>query len=110
MSASEMLNAPTYYTTLAPAPNDALPDRNFCNQYKPWNLIALNLLLKTLTQLVDSRKSRFAPNTPDSLCSKDTRHLLRFARNGSIQRSAHPWNRLSLKFDTFNCDRKSNTR
>jgi len=67
MSASEMLNAPTHYTTLAPAPNDALPDPNFCNQYKPWKVIALNLLLQTLTQLVDSRKSRFASNTPDSL-------------------------------------------
>jgi len=28
------------------APNDALPDPNYCNQCKQWNLIALNLLLK----------------------------------------------------------------
>jgi len=85
MSASEALNAPTYYTTLAP--NAALPNPNFCSQSKPSKLIALNLLLKTFTKLVDSRKSRLAPNTPDSLCGKDTRHLIRFARNGSIQRS-----------------------
>jgi len=53
MSASQVLNAPTYYTTLAPI--DALPDPNFCNQCKPWKLMALNLLLKTFTQLVDAR-------------------------------------------------------
>jgi len=34
-----------------------------------------------------ARKSRFAPNTPDPVCAKGTRHLIRFARNGSIQRS-----------------------
>jgi len=39
MSASQVLNAPNYYTTL-PA-NDALPDPTFCNQCKPWKLIAL---------------------------------------------------------------------
>jgi len=33
MSASQVLNAPTYYTTLAA--NDALPDPTFCNQSKP---------------------------------------------------------------------------
>jgi len=49
--------------------------------------IALNLLLKTFTQLVDVRKCRFAPNTPDPLCAKDTRPLIRFVRNGSNQRS-----------------------
>jgi len=43
-------------------------------------------------------KSRFSLNTPDPLCAKDTRHLMRFARNGSIQRSAQRWHRLSLKF------------
>jgi len=37
MSASQVLIACTYYTTLAP--NDALPDPNFCNQCKPWKLI-----------------------------------------------------------------------
>jgi len=36
---------------------------------------------------MDARKSRFAPNTPDPLCAKGTRHLVRFARNGSIQSS-----------------------
>jgi len=36
---------------------------------------------------MDARKSRVAPNTPDPLCAKDTRHLMWFARNGSIQRS-----------------------
>jgi len=37
-------------------------------------LTALNVLLKTFTQLVDARKSRIAPNTPDPnpLCAKDT--------------------------------------
>jgi len=30
MSANEVWNAPTYYTTLAP--NNALPDPNFCSQ------------------------------------------------------------------------------
>jgi len=103
MSASQVLNAvnaPTYYTTFAP--NDALPDPNFCNQCKPWKLT-------TFTQLVDARKSGFAPNTPDPLCAKDTRHLIRFARNGSNRRSPHSWHRLSLKFGIFICDRKSNT-
>jgi len=41
---------------------------------------------KTFTQLMDARKSRFAPNTPDPVCAKGTRHLTHFARNGSIQR------------------------
>jgi len=35
---------------------------------------------------MDARKIRFAPNTLDSLCAKGTRHLMRFVRNGSIQR------------------------
>jgi len=33
MSASQVFNAPTYYTTFAP--NDALPDPNFGNQCNP---------------------------------------------------------------------------
>jgi len=33
MSASQMLNAPTCYITLAA--NDGLPDPTFCNQCKP---------------------------------------------------------------------------
>jgi len=33
---------------------------------------------------MDARQSRFAPNTPEPLCAKGTRHLIRFARNGSI--------------------------
>jgi len=56
-----------------------------------------------------ARKSRFAPNTPDPLCANYTRHLMCFTRNGSIQRSSHPWHRLSLKFGIFICDRNSNT-
>jgi len=28
---------------------------------------------------MDARKSRFAPNTPDPLSAKGTRHLIRFA-------------------------------
>jgi len=58
---------------------------------------------------MDARKSCFAPNTPDPLCAKDTRHLTRFVRNGSIQRSPHPWQRLFLEFGMFICDRNSNT-
>jgi len=58
---------------------------------------------------MDARKNRFAPNTPEPLCAKGTRHLIPFARNGSIQRSPHPWHRLSLKFGIFICDRNSNT-
>ena len=54
-------------------------------------------------------KSRFAPNTPDPLCVNYTRHLMCFARNGSIQRSPHPWHRLALKFGIFIFDRNSNT-
>jgi len=109
MSANQVLNVPTYWTTLAP--NDTLQDPNFCNQCKPWKLIALNVLLKTFTQLMDARKSRFAPNTPDPLCANYTRHLMCFAQNSSIQRSPHPWHRLSLslKFGIFICDRNSNT-
>jgi len=38
MSASQVLNAPTYCTTLAV--NDALPDPTFYNQCKPWKPIA----------------------------------------------------------------------
>jgi len=68
------MNAPTYKTTLAP--NDALQDPNFCNQGKPWKLVGLNMLLNTFTQLMDARKSRFATNTPDPLCTNYTRHLV----------------------------------
>jgi len=85
MSASQVLNAPASYDTLVP--NDALQDPNFCNQCKFWKLIALNVLLKAFTQVMDSRKSHFSPNTPDALCAKGTRHLIRSARNGSIQTS-----------------------
>ena len=92
MSASQVLNPPTYWTTLVP--NDDLQDPNFCNQCKPWKLRALNVRLKRFTQFMDARKSRFASNTPDPLCAKDTRHLTRFVRNGSIQRSPYPWHRL----------------
>jgi len=58
---------------------------------------------------MDTRKSRFASNAPDQLCAKGTRHLIRFARKGSIHRSPHPWHRLSFKFGIFNCDRNSST-
>ena len=63
MSASHVLNPPTYEIALAP--NDALQVPTFCNQCKPCKLIALNVLLKTVTQLMNARKSRFAPNTSD---------------------------------------------
>jgi len=39
-SASQVLNAPTYYTTLAAI--DGFPDLTFCNQCKPWKLIAFH--------------------------------------------------------------------
>ena len=71
--------------------------------------MASNVLVKTFTQFKDVRKSCFTPNTADSLCAKDATHLTRFVRNGSIQRSPHPWHRLSLKFGIFICDRNSNT-
>jgi len=28
---------------------------------------------------MDARKSRFAPNTPDPVCAKGVKHLIRFA-------------------------------
>jgi len=34
---------------------------------------------------MDARKSRFAPNTPDPVCAKHIRHLIRFARNGAFK-------------------------
>jgi len=58
---------------------------------------------------MDARKIRFAPNTPDPLCTKGTRHLIRFARNDSIQRSPHAWHGLSFQFGIFICDRNSST-
>jgi len=54
-------------------------------------------------------KKRFAPNTPDLLCDKGTRHLIHFVRNGRMQRSLHAWHRLSFKFGIFICDRNSST-
>jgi len=107
MGASQMLNALTYLTTLVLS--GALQDSNVCNQCKPWKLIALNLLLKTFTQLMGARKSRFAPNAPDPLCAKGTRHPIRFARNGNIQRSPHPRHKLSFNFGIFICNRNSST-
>jgi len=58
---------------------------------------------------MDARKRRFVPNTPNPLCAKGTGRLIRFARNGSIQRSPLPWHRLSFKFGIFICDRNSRT-
>jgi len=71
MSASQVLKPPrpTYYTTLAP--NDALPDPNFCNQCKQWNLLALNLLLKFHT----TRGCRIRP-----ICRKHTWSVMRQRR------------------------------
>ena len=56
------------------ASNDALQDPNVCNQCKPWKFIALILLLKPFTQLVDARKAvlshihliRCEPKTQDT--------------------------------------------
>jgi len=58
MSASQVLNAPTYYTTLAS--NDALPDLNFCNQWKPWKL-SLKLASKNLYTTRGCQKKLFYP-------------------------------------------------
>jgi len=66
MSASQVLNAPTYETTFAP--NDALQDPNVCNQCMTWKLIALNVLLKIFTQLMEAGKA-VLPQT----------HLIRYA-------------------------------
>jgi len=65
------------------APNDALHDPNFCNL----KAHSLKRASKSFHTTHDARKSRFAPNTPDPLCAKGTRHLMHFARNGNIQRS-----------------------
>jgi len=103
------LNAPTHETDLAP--NVALQDPNFCNQCKPWKLIALKVLLKTFTQCM--RKMPEKDVLPQTRLiryrAKGTRQLIRFARSSSIQRFPHPWQRLSLKFGIFICDRNSNT-
>jgi len=104
MSASQVLNAPVDHL----APNDALQDPNFCNQCKYWKLIALNVLLKLSH---DSRMPEKAvlPQTHLISYAPNTRHLIRFARNGSIQRSPHPRHRLSFRFGIFICDRNSST-
>jgi len=77
MSVSQVLNASTYYTTLGP--NDSLQDPNFCDQYKSWKLIALNVLLRAFTQLMDARK-RLLPQT----------HLMRYAPKTQDTRSIMP--------------------
>jgi len=82
MSASQVLNASTYYTTLAP--NDALPDPSFCNQCKPWKLITSNLLSINFHITRGCQKKPFCPNTPVLLCAKDTGHIISFVQNGSI--------------------------
>jgi len=66
MSASQVLNAPTYETAFAP--NEALQDPNFCNQCKSWKLIALNVILKIFTQLMEAGET-VLPQT----------HLIRYA-------------------------------
>ena len=48
---------------------------------------SLKLASKNVHTTRGCQKMPFAPNTPDPLYVKDTRHLIRFARNGSIQRS-----------------------
>jgi len=54
----------------------------------PPTQLTLNLLLKTFMQLVWMPEKNVLPQT----------HLIRFAWNVRIQRSPHPWRRLSLKF------------
>jgi len=55
MNASQVLNVRTYETTYAP--NHALQDPNFSNQCKSWKVMALNVLVKTFTQLMESAKA-----------------------------------------------------
>jgi len=57
MSAGQVLNAATYYTTLAP--NDALPDTYFCNQCKPLKAQILELASKNFHKTCGSRKKTF---------------------------------------------------
>jgi len=66
-----VLNAPTYYTTLAP--NDALPDPKFYNQCKTWKI---KVAFKNSHTTRGCQKKRFAPNTRDPLCAKDTWSVL----------------------------------
>jgi len=71
MSDSQVLNAPTYLTTLAP--NDAVQDPNFCNQCK---FTALTVLFKKnhnswtpeKAVLPQTHLICYAPNTQDTLC------------------------------------------
>jgi len=67
MSASQVLNAPTYFTTLAP--NDALPNPNVCNQCKPWCSYSLELAFKNFHTTCGCQKIPFLPQT----------HLIRYA-------------------------------
>jgi len=99
ISASQVLNAPTYYTTLDP--NDALP-------VEALKAHSLNLASSNFQKSRGCQKKPLCPSTPDPLCAKGTRHLIRFARNGSIQRCPQPWHRLSLKFGICIHDRISN--
>jgi len=71
---SKVLNAPTYYTTLAP--NGALPDPKFCNQCKPWKLslklASKNSWIPEKDVLPQTHLIRYAPKTQDtwSFCPK----------------------------------------
>jgi len=67
-----------------------------------WNI------LSPRSEKVVGNTSTVSPTTLRP-CANYTRHLMCFAWNGSIQRSPHPWHRLSLKFGIFICDRNSNT-
>jgi len=65
---SKVLNAPTYYTTLAP--NGALPDPKFCNQCKPWKLslklASKNSWIPEKDVLPQTHLIRYAPKTQDT--------------------------------------------
>ena len=52
------------------------------------------------------QKKPFCPKHTWSIMRQ--RHLTRFVRNGSMQRSPHSWHRPSLKFGIFICDRNLN--
>jgi len=59
MSASEVLNVPSYYSTLAP--NDALADLTFCNECKPPKAQSLKHASKNFHTTRGFHKNPFCP-------------------------------------------------
>ena len=65
-----MLNAPTYYTTLAA--NNALPDPTFCNQCKPWKPIAFHRCRSRQIFGGAQDFAQISPNLPEKTLKKMT--------------------------------------